>query len=112
MNFLSADSKFAVQNGWNVSTANNSKHNFFPSHHRVVEKAMTTATKVFLDACISIEMNQSYLADLNELIRKEIEILERNNSEVSTQKCKAILNGLWEPLESKMNESFVLPGEV
>ena len=73
---------------------------------------MTTATKVFLDSCISIEQNQSYLADLNELIRKEVEVLERNNSETSSQKCKTILNGLWEPLESKMNESFVIPGAI
>ena len=79
---------------------------------RVVEKVMTTATKVFLDSCISIEQNQSYLADLNELIRKEVEVLERNNSETSSQKCKTILNGLWEPLESKMNESFVIPGAI
>jgi hypothetical protein len=73
---------------------------------------MTTATKVFLDSCISIEMNQKYLADLNEMIQKEIEVLERNNHEVSSQKCKTILNGLWEPLESKMDNSFVIPGSV
>jgi hypothetical protein len=37
---------------------------------RVAEKGMTTANKVFLDACINIqdEQSQKYLAELNDLV--------------------------------------------
>ena len=71
---------------------------------------MTTANKVFLESCISIEANQSYLSDLKELIAKEIVELEKENLQVSAAKCKKTLNELLEPLEAEMNDKFMVPG--
>ena len=79
-------------------------------NYRVVEKGMTTANKVFLESCMSIEANQIHLSELNELITKEILQIEEQNLRVSAAKCKKALNELYEPLEADMNERYMVPG--
>ena len=71
---------------------------------------MTTANKVFLESCISIEANQTYLSNLNEMIGQEMSKLEQENLQVSADKCKKTLNGLFEPLEAEMTNRYMAPG--
>ena len=71
---------------------------------------MTTSNKVFLDSCIDIEKNQTFMADLNELLQEALSKIEKENVEASASKCKNVLSKLFEPIEAKMNDSFVVPG--
>jgi hypothetical protein len=79
---------------------------------RVKDKALTTSSKVFLDSCINKNepQTQKYLAKLDELIQQELVGREQDNLKVSEQKCKAILNDLYEPIKVKMNETFMTVG--
>jgi hypothetical protein len=79
---------------------------------RVMEKAMTTSNKVFLDSCMNIRdpKSQQFLAELNERIQQELVGREQDNLKVSEQKCKAILNDLYKPIEAKMNNTFMAAG--
>jgi hypothetical protein len=79
---------------------------------RVMEKAMTTSNKVFLDSCMNIRdpKSQQFLAELNERIQQELVGREQDNLKVSEQKCKAILNDLYNPIEAKMNNTFMAAG--
>ena len=71
---------------------------------------MTTCNKVFLDSCINIEKNQTFLIELNEFIKEALTKVEKDNVEASASKCKTLLNKLFEPIEARMNDCFVVPG--
>jgi len=83
---------------------------YFAKYFRIVEKAMTTCNKVFLDSCINVEKNQTFLIELNEFIQEALTKVEKDNVEASASKCKTLLNKLFEPIEARMNDCFVVPG--
>jgi hypothetical protein len=71
---------------------------------------MTTCNKVFLDSCINVEKNQTFLIELNEFIQEALTKVEKDNAEASASKCKTLLNKLFDPIEARMNDCFVVPG--